>query len=544
MGNLAGALPAYVSVTQMESRQRAVSNRPSGLKSPCVPGDSKKKINAWLIPFVLLGAAIFLYSQVFILPATPRAATGDQSIYLHSAARMYDGEIIYRDYDQITFPGADVLYLTLFKWFGVRAWIPQAMLVLVGVISVWLSLLIAVNVMEGPAVLLPGFLFLALPYSSYLDATHHLYSVLAAISALAVVMEERTVLRLAWAGLLFGLGTFFTQSLALGPAAFGLFVAWESFRKRETGRTFLKKEISLFAAYIACVSVLSAYIIWKIGLKRFLYYTVVLNAKYFSTYEIGTWKTYMLGWPSAHNAANWPDLTAWPLIHLVVPLIYILFFVRYWRERRRRPQEPWEKLMLINVTGLCLFLSIASAPAWNRLYTISLPALIMVVWFLNVPSKLERMLQGALWVLVVILAFVKPIVTQTRWKAVLDLPTGRTAFFEPGLYQETKWVLERAYPSSYFFGDQLLCFALRLKNPSRVAYVTPYAFTRPEEVQSVVHGLEAHSVPFVSWYPGLDAAVKPSGNNLSPLREYLESRYHIAAHFFNGHTIWERNRRN
>jgi hypothetical protein len=46
--------------------------------------------------------------------------------------------------------------------------------------------------------------------------------------------------------------------------------------------------------------------------------------------------------------------------------------------------------MPVNITGLCLFLSIASAPAWNRLYTVSLPALIMLVWFLNSAFKLER----------------------------------------------------------------------------------------------------------------------------------------------------------
>jgi hypothetical protein len=142
--------------------------------------------------------------------------------------------------------------------------------------------------------------------------------------------------------------------------------------------------------------------------------------------------------------------------------------------------------MLINITGLCLFLSIALAPAWNRLYTVSLPALIMLVWFLNSAYKLERALLRILWATVLVLAIARPIVTQMRWRAFLDLPTGRTGFFEPGSYQETKWVMERTHPSDYFFGD------LRLRNPSRVAFVTPYDFTRPEEVHNVVQGLEGY----------------------------------------------------
>lgn len=528
----------------MESTQPAIADRPFGLKAPLVLGAANTRRKPWLVPLILLACAIFLYLQVFILPATPRAAGGDQSIYLHSASRMYGGEIIYRDYDQLTLPGTDVLYLGLFKLFGIRAWIPDAMLVLAGVLSVWLSFLIVAKVMDGRAVFLPGLLFLALPYSSYLDGTHHIYSVLAAISALALVIEGRTVTRLAWAGVLFGLATFFTQSSALVPFAFGLFVAWEGFRKREAGRTLLKKEIALFASYVVSLSALLAYFVWKVGATRVFYNTVIFVAKYFSSAEPGSWKTYMLGWPSPRNPANWPDLVAWPVIHLLLPLVYILFFVRYWQERRKRPQEPWDNLMLISVTGLCLFVSVASAPSWNRLYTVSLPALIILVWLLSVPAKSERILQGALWALVVILAFAKPLVAQTRWRGVLDLPTGRTAFFDLASYQETKWMSERTHPSSYAFGNQFLCFALELKNPTRVAFVTPYAFTRPEQVQSVVNGLEAHSVQFVSWYPGLDAMVDPAGNNLGPLREYLRGHYHVAALFANGHTIFERNSQN
>lgn len=494
-----------------------------------------------LVALILLASGIFLYLQVFVLPATPRVATGDQSIYLHSAARMYDGEFIYRDYDQLTLPGTDALYLLLFKVFGVRARIPQAMVLLVGTMTVWLSIVITAKVMKGPAVFLPGFLFLTLPFASYLDGTHHVYNVFAAISALAVVMEKRSATRLALAGVLWGIGTCFAQSLVLGPAAFTLFVAWEHLRKKEPCRALFKKEVALLAAYVATVAAFTMYFVWNVGLKRLLYFTVTFVARYFSSYGVGTWRTYMLGWPSLHHWVNWPDLPAWPIIHLLVPLIYILFFVRYWRERKSRSQEPWEQLILINITGLSLFLTIASAPAWNRLYTVSLPALIMLVWFLNSSSKVEQVFLRMLWALVLLLAVARPIVTQTRWRASLDLPTGRTAFFDPGLYEETKWMVERTHPSEYFFGDQLLCFDLRLRNPSRVAYVTPYDFTRPGEVLGVVQGLEMHKVQFVSWYPGLDIVVDPAGNHLAPLRGYLESKYHVAARFANGHTMWERN---
>ena len=506
-----------------------------------MPTQLRPRPKTWLVLLVLFASGIFLYLQVFVFPATPRVAIGDQSIYLHNAARMYAGQMIYLDFDHFTLPGTDVLYVVLFKLFGVRAWIPQMMLLLGGVTMIWLSVKISATVMHGPAVFLPGFLFLTLPYTSYLDATHHLYNVLAALAALAAVIEERTETRVAGAGAIWGLGTCFAQSLVLCPLGFSLFLAWEHHRRKEAPESLLKKEGYLLVSYAATVAAFNAYFVWKVGLKQFLYYTVIFVAKYYPADPSNTWRIYLIGRPSVHNWANWPDLTAWPLIHLLVPLVYVLFFVRYWREKKLTPQESWERLMLINVTGLCLFLTIASAPAWNRLFTVSLPAFIVLVWFLNFPFRLERALLRISWAAVLVLAIARPIVTQTRWKAFLDLPTGRTAFFDPGGYDETKWLLERTHPYDYFFGDQLLCFGLMLRNPSRVAFVTPYAYTRPEEVFSVVQGLELHKVRFVSWYSGLDDPAATEGNNLGPLRSYLQGHYRVAEHFANGHTMWERN---
>jgi hypothetical protein len=495
----------------------------------------------WLVLVILLGSGIFLYLQLFVFPATPRAATGDQSLYLHNAARMYGGQIIYRDYDYFTLPGTDVLYLGLFELFGIKNWIPQVMLVGVGVLSMWLSIIIASKVMMGPAVFLPGLLFLTLPYSSYLDATHHLFNVLAATSALAVVTERRTIARVTWAGVLWGVGTCFAQSLVLGFIGFGLFLVWEFHRRKQPWEELLRKEIYLVAGYSATLVAFNIYFVLKVGLKQFLYYTVTFVARYYSADATSTWKTYMVGRPSVRDWTNWPDLVTWPLIHLLLPLVYILFFVRYWREEKLWPNEQWERLMLINITGLSLFLSIASAPAWNRLYTVSLFALIMLVWLLTFPFKPERILTRILWATAGILVVMHPAVTQTRWKACLDLPTGRTAFFEPGSYQETKWLLERTKPSDYFFGNHFVCFALRLRNPSRVAFITSTAFTRPEEIQNVVQALEENQVRFVSWYPGLDDPAGGKENNLAPLRTYLHQHYYVAAEFANGHKIWMRN---
>jgi hypothetical protein len=498
----------------------------------------------WLVPVILLACCAFLYLQVFILPDIPHVAAGDQAIYLHHATRMFEGQLIYRDYDHFTTPGTDVLYAAFFKLLGVRAWIPQAMLVLTGVLTAWLSIEISKKVITGFAAFLPAFLFLTLPFSSYPDATHHWYSTLAGTAALAVVIEKRTEIRLLWAGLFWGLGVCFTQSVASGALGLALFLAWERCRCEDKWTALLKKEAFLFAGFLSPILAFNAYFVWKVGLKQFLYFTVVFVAKYYPADYFNNFGVYLTGRPSIHSWTNWPDLIAFCFIHALIPLIYILFFARWWRERWR-PDEPWDRLMLVNITGLSLLTGVALAPAYSRLYVVSLPALVLFVWFLKPIFKPEKILLRAAWATVLALAIARPIVTQTRWKAVLSLPTGRTAFFEPVLYEKCKWVSERTQPSDYFFGDHLIAFTLRLRNVGRVPFLRPTDYTRPEEVQDALQGLEKHHVRFVSWYSGLDheaeAVLHPAGDHLGPMRSYLHEHYHVAEVFSNGDQIWERN---
>ena len=499
---------------------------------------------AWsTMAFVSL-SALFLYLQVFILPGTPRLATGDQAIYLHHAARMLDGDLIYRDYDHFTFPGTDVLYATLFRLFGVRAWIPQAMLIVVGTSLVWLILVIARRVLPGNFAYLPAGVFIVFPFSSYLDATHHWFSLVSVTAALAVLIEERTRLRLLGAGVLTGIATFFTQSMGLLVAGFALFLLWEYRRDNQGWRSLVWKEASLLFGFLTAISACMAYFVWKVGLKTIFYYTVVFVARYYPADWFNNWHVYLTGRPQLHAWTTWFDLPAFVLIHLIVPYIYIVFLVVYARHQKQ-PRDLWLRLVLINVVGVFLFLTVASAPAYSRLYVVSPPAIVLLVWFLSTASKVQRVLSRMAWVSVLVFFVARPVVTQIQWKAYLDLPTGRTAILNPVLYEKCSWMLQTTKPGEYFFGDHLLSFTLRLRNSGRVPFLRPTDYTRPEEVADAVQGLEKFHVRLVSWYIGLDrekdAALHPEGNHLAPFRQYLHVHYHLAKIFANGDQLWGRN---
>ena len=294
-------------------------------------------------------------------------------------------------------------------------------------------------------------------------------------------------------------------------------------------------------SFLATLLNFNAYFVWKVGLRQFCYHTAVFVIKYFPADRFSNWRAYLAYWPSVHLWPNWPDLTAWFFIQALIPLVYVLFFVRYWQEARLLPEKPWERLMLVNVTGVFMFLSVAPSPSYVRLYCVSLPGLIILSWFLDSPFKAERALQRAAWTAALALGLVRPAIAQMRSRTCLDLPTGRTAFLDPALSEKCRWLSERTRPSEYFFGDPFLCFALRLRDPARVSFVRPTDYTRPEEVHDLVQVLEERRVRFVNWYNGLDSSDLP-GDHLAPLRLYLDAHYHVAKTFANLDQIWERNK--
>jgi len=53
-------------------------------------------------------------------------------MYLLNARRMLEGQVLYRDFFDYLAPGTDAIYFALFKLFGPRTWIPNAMFLLLG----------------------------------------------------------------------------------------------------------------------------------------------------------------------------------------------------------------------------------------------------------------------------------------------------------------------------------------------------------------------------------------------------------------------------
>jgi hypothetical protein len=493
---------------------------------------------------VLAGGFAFLYLNLFYLPDIPILLFTDQFTLLYDARQMLDGRMIYLDFFQFTLPATQTVYFGLFKIFGARVWIPNAMLIVVGICMMCLMIHISRKVLSGKAAFLPALLFLVVPFRSQFDGTHHWYSTLAVMAALALIMEIRSPARLAGAGALLGLSTCFTQTRGLpAVAAVALFLVWETRRRRWSIRSFWRLQFHLWWAFIAVVVGFNAYFAWQAGLAEFLRDTVFFGLRYFPAVGWNTWRVYMVDVPGFHPWYRLPALVIFLSIHLLIPLIYILFFARYWITAKQQTEVPWDRLVLVALVGLFIFFGIANAPSWLRICAVSPPGVILFVWYWNSPGRVRGIRVKAAWALVILLALGECTEREVRWHETINLPAGPTAILQPRLVESLQYFQQRTRPGDYFFGDEMFKYLLDLRDPAVVSYVTGTDYTRPSQVKNVIQGLESHRVKYALWATDLDLPPARFGgeNNLAPLRDYLRRHYHFVKAFGDGATVWERN---
>jgi len=515
---------------------------------PAPFGANRGTLPSRTVVWFLLGALVFLYLSLFILPTTPIYFAGDSSVYLLNAKRMLEGESIYRDFFQFTLPGTEVFYLTLFKLVGPRIWIPNATLIVLGLGLPALVMYVSRKVLAGWTAFLPALLFLTFAYWQWLDASHHWFSTVMVMGALAVVIERRNLGRLALAGMICGLATFFTQMKGLsGWLSLAIFLLWEHRHTPTTHRSLLVKEASLFTAYAVTLATASAYFIWNVGWQKFLDCTVEFGIRYYPTIWVNNLSAYTAGLlPLGHH---WytvlPTLAVFLFVHALFPLVFVLFFMRHRHQVSELPSETGDRVMLVSLVGLFLFLAVARAPAWTRLDTVSPPALILAVWLMRSWGKTAQAALGCLGLFALALAFAQ--FWSRQRERCLDLfPSGPQACLPQGRYEEYRWVFERTHPSEYFLEGAWpsFYFLLGLRDPASVPFLSNTDYTRPEQVADVVESLERHRVRFVLWSLRLDLhdpRDPAGGDHLGPLRAYLRAHYHVAKSFANGEWIWERN---
>ena len=473
----------------------------------------------------------FLYLRSFRLSGTPMLATGDQMLFFTRAQRVLQGQVIYRDFFEMVTPGTEWLHAAVLAITGIHSWVPPLLTVTLGMLYCVLMTHLSRIVLPGYARFLPALVFLALVANNALDLTHHWYSALLALSAIAVLAPEVTPVRVASASVLCGMATMFTQTQGLGAfLGLCLFVGMYS---RKLLAVLLMPYLLVVASGLG-VCALGA------GSRVVFYHLVLFPLRYMSSGDMNSPRAYLRQIPPLHHAGDIPHLLPVLFVYLTVPYAYVLAGLSLRRSRNEIAPAQRNLLLLLIAIGVGLFLGVATAPRLYRLSTVAAPGVILLLWWM---SRWPR-LRFALVTMAVAFFVVSPLRRQVQKMPILTMPTGRAAFTDPNLFLEYQWLAQRTRPDNSFFNEPGLQFYLALHNPTASEFVNYGEFTRPEQVDAVLHDLQRDPPQYIVLSLS-DRGLGLPGDSGGPFRDFMHTHYEETARFFMGEStqyseaIWQ-----
>ena len=500
---------------------------------------SAKLSRSWVYGAGLV-AFLFLFLRHFVLPCVPLAELGDQLLFFARAQHILHGSVIYRDFFEVVPPGNDLLDAAILHAFGLHSWVIPAVDVAVGLAMFAVITLTAAEILERHWVLLPGMLFLAFVFSESSDVTHHWYSTLAAQAAIYVLMRGRSARHLAVAGLLCATSMLFTQTHgAFAFVAIAIYLIWTG-HKEGTRRQL----ISFVLPCVVLVASVLGYYALRAGWRTLYFDLVVFPARFMTTSEVNTPRTYLHQFPAMHAAGDLLRLIPYLFVYALVPYVYIIGAYRLWRGRRELPVDLRDRMFLLHLMGIALVFAVANGPRFYRLCTVSPCAVLVFVWLLSGPARSARTVRnfaygvGALFMLLLVVS------RQARWHGTLQLPTGRAAFIDRQDAAEFAWMAAQTHPGDAFFNKTALSLYLALNTPTMVEFINDDEFTRPEQVTAVIAWMQQNRPRFVVLQP--NANLRQEHSNSGPFRQYVQTQYRLARVFsLDGgaqrEEIWERN---
>jgi hypothetical protein len=514
-------------------------DRTGGAASPATDGVLGLQTSVLAtIAFVATFSACYL--RTFAFPRVPMMFWSDQSLYSTNGFRLFSGQTPYRDYFEFLTPGTDLIYALLFRCFGVSLWIPNLVMDILAAIAVLLITLAAAKVIRGTFAALPAVFAVGFGLFGGLDATHHWFSTVLALAAMVVLLGGTESRRLIAAGALCGLMASFTQSKgALVTLGFVVFLIWQSRYREEPPRVSVRKCLLLCGATTASFLAVNIYYMAKLGLAEWCKWIVVFPLRYYATMPSQTSAWPLVEFREHAGAMKWLCV---PFLYLMVPATYVSFLWVMQRRSRLESGQPWNQLMLIAITGMAMFLAVASSLSIMRASTVSFPAMILLAWLLQRGSGVTKWAAPGLAILSLACALELVVAMQRKHWSYLDLPAGRTAIQEPERYDLYLWMKEHTHPGQTYLGIAPLSLPLWLACPSPIQAPGPWEYYRPEHIARAIAAMEVNRIPFLVLRPdpGLQGAVGYEPELLSAFNEYVARHYRPVQRFSTGDVVWQR----
>jgi hypothetical protein len=504
----------------------------------------------WGTALFLAAGFVYLYLTVFLLPATPIFFENDHFIQMYDSVRMLNGETLYRDFFQFTFPGTEVWYLVLFKIFGERIWLLNATIVLLGLSIAATMLAISRRLMSGPYVYIPPIIFLFFGFRWYgMDGGHRLFSVLFATLGVLVLIEKTSSVRLVAAGSLCAFAAFFTQNRGVGiTAAIAVFIVWDHYSsKRYTKLPELFRSLAVFGgAFAATLLILLGYFLFTAGVGAFIESTL-LFAKNYNADPLNNSNLYLEFWQNLFRGSV--SLSSLPVdlfYFLLVPAVYVIPLA-YYSVKRTSEIELRRKVVLLSLGGICLFL-VTTGLNSVRLYHVAIPGIILLTLWGYRSSK--RVIALAAAGCIVSASTGLCVWGQVRpYTSFVDLPTGTVVFMSEAAGERYRWVNDHTESGDVVFEPyrSVINFPLLVRNPTSFSFLRNSDYTPPGHVETVVRQLNVTPPKYILWDGSWSADVDSGAGHLRPLRDHLKQNYRLREKLTPVYEfeveVWERNER-
>ena len=480
------------------------------------------------------------YLRLFVFPHVPILLLGDAIGFVNEGARIVARQLPYRDFFEMIPPGTPYTYALLVRIFGLCNWIPLLVMACLAATTVLLMTLASGRIMRGNVVALPAMLFTGPILFRSADATHHWFSTVLVLAAMLILLGKITILRIGAAGACCGLAACFTQTKgATAVAGFVIYLIWKAWDENSRVRDAWLNCLTLCGGALATFAAGNMYFIATAGLSRWFYCLVVFPLRYYPAPALNNWRVVKYEFQAPKSTANW---FAYLFVCCIVPLVYIVFLLIMRRRWRKDRTFPGDQLLLITVTGIAMFFAIAQSPSVKRLSTVSPPAMILLAWLLNKPTRVFAVVRMTLATAAAALAVAAAVQNQVRPKTCLDLPAGRMAFVDSTVIEEYRWVLTHTHPAQFFWGMPPLYVPFHLQNPAAIESLDTSEYTRPEDIAEVLRALQQHQVPIIilpseSRYP---LTVNSPSNHAMAFVTYLHANYQLSRTFATGDELWEK----
>jgi hypothetical protein len=499
--------------------------------TPKYPRESAQDQRELLLLIICVPA--YLYLKLFFSPGVPYLVTADQTFFWQYALRMMHGEHVYKDFFQFTPPGLDLYFLALFRLLGCQAWVTSLAAILLGMALSVTCFFIASRFMTKAGSLLTALFFIVFVYGSRLDVTHHWFSLIASLNAIALVIKERSGTRLVIAGILLAVASFFTQTagVAVGIALL-LSMVWEHEYGKPWATTLRNLALLLVSSGVAWLA-LNAYFLATAGWKSLWYFQAIYPWHY-----IDHTRGFLL--PTILGSNVFSAVQRLLLLFLLF-LIYPWVLWHCWRRRRRVPNEDISTVHLA-IAGLLLFLSVVTRSNWTRFYAVSMPAVILGMSCLDrMKPKRRRWSTAGLWIAIVCLAAIQIRGIHRQRYTVLDLYGGTMAIAQSDV-EEFRWLQTHTTPGDEFLQATWpgVYLPLGLRSPVFVETLLPER-TSPELAALTIRQIELTKVQYILWSHWLQRGLQPTVevDDLEPFRKFMEDHYTRVHVFPNQDEIWQ-----